>query len=126
MIPGSPTIDAFLNTVVSRLYVRAQANGRPAADAGMMIVDDPAMVDDNALMTFFDRVRPILKQAQYLTWAGANAVERSRLAEQGAGAIREFAAEVERSPDLANLMNRFRQEADSITGFSPHEELLMN
>src|SRR5215212_10249212 len=46
MIPDSPTIDAFLNTIVSRLYARAQSNGPPASKPGMMIVDDPAKVEE--------------------------------------------------------------------------------
>ena len=83
-------------------------------------------VDTDALLGFFARVRPILKMAQYLSWVGAGDSERSRLVGQAKAALREYAAEVERSPDLVNLMNRFRQEADSIHGFSPHEELLMN
>ena len=222
MIPDNPTIDAFLNTIVSRLYPRAQADGPPSANQSITIVHDPAQVDDilkspdqfpknfsllsflgtsrfnanepewqfrrnltqpnyvraahsrsrsgihavyeatlsrdkgstfssdavqrallesavtvffhafdcavdaAALMTFFDRARPILKLAQYLSWVGTDDFGQSRLVKQANFALRAFAAEVERSPDLMNLMNRFRQEASSVTGFSPYEELLMN
>src|SRR5260370_28849898 len=83
-------------------------------------------VDTDALLGFFARVRPILKMAQYLSWVGAGDSERSRLVGQAKAALREYASEVARSPDLVDLMDRFQQEADSLHRFSRHEELLMN
>jgi cytochrome P450 len=83
-------------------------------------------VDAEALLKFFARVRPILKLAQYLSWVGAGDAERSELAFQAREALREYLAEVRRLPDLVKLMDRFRSEAQSVSGFLPHEELLMN
>ena len=46
MIPPTPTVDSFLNAIVSGLYTRAQASSPPRVNHGMVIVDDPATVDD--------------------------------------------------------------------------------
>jgi cytochrome P450 len=220
MLAGSPTVDAFLNSIVHRLYARAQASGPVAPDGGMAVLDDPIAVDEvlkspdrfrknysllsvlgssrftangaewehrrgltqpsyalaahsrnrdairavyearlgncesatpaaiqqgllgaavtvfcnalgcaadaEALLGFFGRVRPILKAAQYFSWVGSGDSDRARLAAQAGAALAEYGAEVERSPDLVELMARFRREAAAIPGFSPHEELLMN
>src|SRR5438132_12766808 len=44
MLASRPAIDAFLNGIVHRLYVRAAETG--SADFGTMVVDDPAKVDE--------------------------------------------------------------------------------
>jgi cytochrome P450 len=82
--------------------------------------------DAGALLAFFSRIRPILKRAQYLSWAGGEDSERSQVAAQAAEALRQYLAAAESSPDLVDLMDRFRQQAAAIPHFVPHEELLMN
>ena len=83
-------------------------------------------VDSGALLRFFARVRPVLKMAQYLSWVGADSIERSKLAAQAGNLLQDYRAAVNDTPDLVELMNRFRAEATSVAAFEPHEELLMN
>jgi cytochrome P450 len=85
-----------------------------------------APVDIPRTTGILDRVRTLLRSLQYFSWAAPTAGERDQLLAQSRDIVADFAAHVGTCSHMVAVMDRFRQAAGGLPGFSPVEELIMN
>ncbi|QKD03940.1 cytochrome P450 [Mesorhizobium loti] len=82
--------------------------------------------DMAATLLLLDRVRNVLRRLQYYSWVSPTNVERTNVIEDSRAVIADFTSLLMAEPRAAAEMDRFKNQAPDLEGFSPVEEFVMN
>lgn len=82
--------------------------------------------DMAATLLLLDRVRDVLRRLQYYSWVSPTSAERANVIQDARAVVADFTSLLMADPRAAAEMDRFRDLASDLEGFSPVEEFVMN